>query len=441
MSLKTYRFCLYPTRKQAETLQWTLDRNREVYNAALQERRDAWAVCKQHPNYYDPAWRQEHVREYSVSCYDQIKQLPEIKEARQEYKEIHSQIVQDTLRRVDKAFKAFFRRVKSGEEPGYPRFQGKDRYDSFCYPQAGFGVEKRGDKKHVLMLSKIGPIKIKLHRPIQGAMKTCTIKRENERWSVCIACEVGTTQRTPYTDEAVGVDVGLYHLAALSSGDVIDNPRFYRQAEQKLAKIQRELARKKHRSHRRKKTVQRLSKASRKVRTQRQDFLHQWSRRLVNTYEAIVFEELAPSNMSKAPKPKQDEQTGAYVSNGAAVKAGLNKSIQDAGWSTFIAMCEYKAENAGTVQVKKVDPYKTSQVCSGCLHEGPHKDLSERVHICEACGLVLDRDVNAAKNILALWQEGLHLRPAPKEKQPKTKKNAQARTEPSEDAPLRSPWL
>ncbi len=354
---------------------------------------------------------------------------------------MHSQVLQETLRRVEKAFKAFFRRVREGQTPGYPRFQGKDHYDSFCFPQGGFGVEKRGEKKHVLILSKIGHIKIKLHRPVQGAMKTCTLKREGKAWSVCIACEVGILKRTPHTDEAVGVDMGLYHLAALSSGDVIDNPRFYRQAQEKLARMQQDLSRKKKGSHRRKKTVQRLSKAYRKVRNQRHDFLHQWSRRLVNTYETIVFEELAPAKMSKRAKPRQDEE-GTYLANGAAVKSGLNKSIRDAGWSTFIALCEYKAENAGIVKVVKVDPYKTSQVCSGCLHEGPHKDLSERVHTCEKCGLVLDRDVNAAITILAVWQDGLKLRPAPKTKKPKTRqKNAQARTEPLEDAPLRSPRL
>ena len=238
MSLKTYKYRLYPTRKQAETLQWTLDRNRELYNAALQERRDAWVVCKHHTNYYDPQWRDEHAREYSVSCYDQINQLPAIKEIREEYKDIHSQVIQETLWRVDKAFKAFFRRVLAGHTPGYPRFQGKDHYDSFCYPQAGFGVEKRGEKKQVLILSKIGHIKIKLHRPIQGAMKTCTLKREKERWSVCIVCEGAPTKRTPYIDEAIGVDLGLSHFATFSSGDLIDNPRFYRKAEQKIAGIQ-----------------------------------------------------------------------------------------------------------------------------------------------------------------------------------------------------------
>jgi putative transposase len=405
-----------------KTLQWTLDRTRELYNAALQERRDAWAIIKRHPNFYDEQWRKQAVKDHSVTCYDQINQLPELKELQEEYKNIHSQVLQETLKRVEEAFKAFFRRVKNGEKAGYPRFQGRDRYNSFCYPQAGFSLE--GNR---LALSKIGHVKIKLHRPIQGTIKTCTVKREGDYWYVTVSCEIEATQEkhTPYTDQAVGIDLGLYHFAALSTGDIIDNPRHYRKAEKKLVGIHKEVARKKRGSKRRKKTIKRLSKAYRKVRNQREDFLHQWSRRLVNIYEAIVFEDLKPANMSKAPKPKQDED-GKYLPNGAAVKAGLNKSILDVGWSTFVTMCQYKAECAGMTQVYKVDPYKTSQVCSVCLHEGPHKDLSERVHACEACGVVLDRDVNAALNILAVWQDDLKLRPElKKQRKPRSGRDLQ----------------
>jgi putative transposase len=415
MPMKTFKFRLYPTKKQAETLEWTLARCCELYNACLQERRDAWAIIKRHPNFYDEEWRKQAMKDHGVSFYTQSNQLPEIKELREEYKDIYAQVLQDTLRRVDKAFKAFFRRAAAGQKAGYPRFQGRDRYDSFCYPQAGFSLE--GSK---LVLSKIGHVKIKLHRPVQGTIKTCTIKREGDCWYVALSCEIEATQekRTPYTDQAVGIDLGIYHFAALSSGDIIDNPRHYRKAEKKLVAVQKEVSRKKRGSNRRKKAIKRLGKAHRKVRNQRQDFLHQWSRRLVNTYEAIVFEDLKPANMSRAPKPKQDEN-GKYLPNGAAVKAGLNKSILDAGWSNFVSLCEYKAECAGAVQVYKVDPYKTSQVCSACLHEGPHKDLDERVHTCEECGLVLDRDVNAACNILAVWQDNLKLRPEPKAKKPR----------------------
>jgi putative transposase len=420
----SYKFRLYPTRKQAASLQWTLDRCRELYNAALQERREVYKYTGKGTNYNA-----------------QADQLPEIKEIRPEYHDIYSQVLQDVLRRVDKAFKDFFRRVKNGEKPGYPRYQGKSRYDSFTYPQIGFSLTH--DNR--LCLVKIGSIKVKLHREIKGKIKTCTIKREEEHWYVCFSCEVESRdqQQTPYTDEAIGIDLGIYHFAALSTGDTIESPKYYRQAEQKIARLQRKAARKKKSSKRRKKAVQQVAKAYRKVRNQRKNFLHQQSRQLVNTYETIVFEDLAPSDMSKCPEPKQDETTGHYLPNGASQKAGLNKSILDAGWSTFVAMCMYKAACAGTVQVVKVDPYKTSQVCSHCGKEGPHKDLNERVFTCEHCGFVLDRDINAAINILKVWH-GLDLHVASKRKRQRKRKNKlQARTEPSEaaskKAPLRSP--
>jgi putative transposase len=204
--------------------------------------------------------------------------------------------------------------------------------------------------------------------------------------------------RTPYTDEAVGIDLGVSKLATLSTGDVIENPKHYHKAEKKLAKAQQALSRKKRGSHRRKKAVQRAAKLHRKVRNQSNDYLHRWSRRFVNTYETIVFENITPANLSKRAKPKQDEGTGQYLPNGASAKSGLNKSIMDAGWSMFIAMCEYKAENADTVQVVKVDPKYTSQVCSSC---GTVRKKA-RWHSCE-CGCELDRDHNAALNIKALW--------------------------------------
>jgi len=381
MSKKTFKYRLYPTRKQAASLQWTLDHCRELYNAALQERKEVYKYTGKGTTYNA-----------------QSAQLPEMKELRSEYKEIHSQVLQDVLKRVDKAFAAFFRRIQAGEKAGYPRYQGRNRYDSFTYPQAGFSITH----SNRLCLAKIGTIKVKLHREVQGTLKTCTIKREGEHWYVCFACEVEEQTKLPYTDEAIGIDLGLYHFAALSTGDLIDNPRPYRRAEKKLQRAQQALSRKKRGSNRRRKAVQRVARCHRKVRNQRNHFLHEKSRQLVNTYETIVFEDLAPSKMSKRPKPKQDEETGRYMPNGASQKAGLNKSILDAGWSQFVQRCQYKAANAGTTVVC-VDPYKTSQVCSGCGEEGPHKDLSERVHTCTHCGLVLDRDVNAAVNILNVW--------------------------------------
>jgi putative transposase len=380
--MRTYKYRLYPTKQQEEKLAWTLDRTRELYNAALQERREIYKYTKTGTTYNA-----------------QANQLPEIKEIREEYKEIHSQVLQDTLRRVDKAMKAFFRRVKSGEVPGFPRFQGKNRYDSFTYPQAGFAIEGRK-----LVLSKIGAVKMKLHRKVQGIIKTCTIKREGDHWYVCLACEVEQVKRTPYTDEVVGIDLGVSKLATLSTGDVIENPCHYRKAEAKLARAQQELARKKRGSNRRKKAVQKVAKLHRKTRNQRNDYLHKHSRWLVDCYETIVFEDIAPANLSKRAKPKQDEATGQYLPNGASAKSGLNKSILDAGWHQFITFCEYKAVDAGT-RVVRVDPKYTSQICSSC-GAVVKKKLSERWHSCE-CGCELDRDHNAALNIRALGLKAL----------------------------------
>ena len=170
MSKQAYKFKLYPTRKQRERLQETLDACRALYNAALTERCDAYNFhVRQHPNYYDAATRSERSREVGITYYSQATQLPEIKNIREEYTDVHSQVLQDVLRRVQKAFDAFFRRVRHGEEPGYPRFQGKGRYDSFTYPQAGFSLTH----DHRVCLSKIGSIKVKLHREIKGTIKTC----------------------------------------------------------------------------------------------------------------------------------------------------------------------------------------------------------------------------------------------------------------------------
>lgn len=394
MSKQAYKFRLYPTRKQLARLQETLDACRHLYNAALTERRDAYHYhVKQHPNYYDESIRKERSREIGINYYSQAKQLPEIKELQEEYCDIHSQVLQDVLRRVQKAFDAFFWRCKNSQEPGYPRFQGKGRYDSFTYPQAGFSLTH---DNHIT-LSKIGSIKVKLHREIKGIIKTCTIKREGDAWYVMLACEVEHEQLEE-CQEAVGIDLGLLHFATLSTGETIENPRHYRKAEQRLERLQQALSRKKRGSHRRRKAVKQVAKVHRKVANQRRDFLHRQSRKLVNAYGTMVFEELQPANMSKRPKPKQDEN-GKYLPNGAAAKGGLNKSIGDAGWGLFQQFCTYKAANAGRA-VLFVNPQYTSQVCSGC-GQVRKKNLSERWHSC-ACGTELDRDHNAALNILAL---------------------------------------
>jgi putative transposase len=394
LTRKTYKYRLYPTRQQEQTLFWTLTRCRELYNAALQERRDAYRMAG-----------------VSIRFYGQSDQLPAIKQERTEYADIYAQVLQDVLHRVDKAFAGFFRRVKAGQKPDYPRFQGRNRYDSFTYPQDGFALAgwKKGPSKHnaTLTLSKIGDVKTRLHREMQGRVKTCTIKHEAGQWYVCFSCVV-EAEALPESQEAVGLDLGLLHFATLSTGETVENPRHYRKGQKRLALEQQHLSWCKRGSHRRERARRAVARAHRKIRNQRRDFLHKASRTLVNSYGVLVMENLHILNMSKAPAPKPDsDQDGAYLPNWASVKAGLNKSILDAGWGQFQALCVAKAESAGRT-VAFVDPHFTSQRCSQC-GAIVKKDLSERWHAC-SCGCELDRDQNAAINILLAWKTPTVLR-------------------------------
>jgi putative transposase len=413
MSIKTYKYRIYANKATTDNLYGVLNLCRELYNAGLQERRDAYETCvKRHPNYYDEPTRKQLAKEHAISIYEQKRDLVEIKEVlRPEYQDIASHVLQDVLFRLEKAYKRFFQRVKNGENPGYPRFQGRYRYTSFTYPDgAGWKLDAvtrpadtQGMVRVNLRLRKIGTVKLHLHRDMAGTIKTLTIKREGEDWYACFTCEIGKPEALDVRYEDVGIDLGVTHLAALSNREFIDNPRHYRKAEKHLKKVQEALSRKKRGSHRRKKAVQAVAKAHRRIRNQRQDFLHKQSRLLVNRFQVIAFEDIQVANLLKRPKPKQDEETGQYLPNGAAAKAGLNKSISDAGWSQFVQLCIYKAAWAGRTLVQ-VDPRYTSQICSGC-GAVVKKELDERWHSCE-CGCELDRDTNASINILrAAYQQ------------------------------------
>jgi putative transposase len=372
MCKKAFKYRLYPSKQQEQVLVKTLALCHELYNASLEERTEAYRMSK-----------------VTITYNQQAIQLPDIKELRPEYTDIYSQVLQDTLRRVHKAMQNFFRRVKAGEKAGYPRFKSYHRFDSFTYPQSGVSLTQ--DNR--VCLSKIGSIKVKLYRPIEGKIKTCTIKREVDQWYIIFSCEVEVTKPLPQSNELVGLDMGVTHFATLSDGTVIDNPRHFRRSQKHLAKISQQLARCKKGSHRRAKVRKQLAKTHQKIKNQRKDFLHKESRKLVNTYGTLVFEKLQPANMTRRPKPKVDDKTGEYLPNGAAAKAGLNKSILDAGWYQFQQYCTYKAEDAGRV-VLFVSPNYTSQICSGC-GQIRKKELSERWHSCD-CGAELDRDHNAA---------------------------------------------
>ncbi len=361
---KAFKYRLYPTKQQEETLFWTLARCRELYNAALAERKEAYRMSGK-----------------SVSYYEQKRDLPEIKsEIREEYQQIHSQVLQDVLLRLDKAFKAFFRRIKSGEEPGYPRFQGRNRYDSFTYPQGGYSLDVDG-KRATVTLSKIGTLKMKRHRELDGVIKTCTIKYEAGQWYAVFACEVKPPEPLAVVGSEIGIDLGITHFAALSDETFIESPRYYRQAQADLKHKQQALARKKRGSHRREKARKQVAKAHRKVRNQRRDFHHKQAKKLIQEHQVIVFEDLQLTNLVKHAKPKQDAETGQYLPNGASAKSGLTKSILDNGLGQFVQIVTYKAACAGR-NIYKINPKYTSQICSACGKKGPKKDLSERVHIC-----------------------------------------------------------
>lgn len=418
MSIKAFKYRIYANTCTTEKLHWVLAHCRELYNAGLQERRDAYEMAvRRHPNYYDEECRKQLTREHAVGYYEQKRELVDIKALRPEYQEIASHVLQDVIMRLKRAYDDFFRRVQNGEQPGYPRFQGKNRYDSFCYPDgAGWKLEakerpaeKQGIVRVNLKLTKIGTVKLHLHRNIQATIKTLTIKREGEHWYAIFTCEVGKPDPLPTSYEEVGIDLGVTHFAALSNGEFIDHPRYLRKAEKKLARAQQALSGKKLGSHRRKKAVQRVANCHREIANQRKDFQHKASRKLVNQYQVIVFEDLQVKNLTKAPAPKQEEETGKFLPNGAGAKAGLNKSILDAGWSTFTQMVSVKAAWAGRTVIF-VDPSKTSQRCPGC-GTIRKKTLDERWHSCE-CGCELDRDTAAAKVILSLGRKQLFGRDA-----------------------------
>jgi len=355
--MKAYKYKLKPSAKIIAIFQSWLAVLCELYNAALQERRDAYRI--------------NHI---SIGYQAQANQLPEIKAGRPDLAGVHSQVIQNVLKRVEFAFDNFFLRVKEGQKPGYPRFRSSSRYDSFTYPQSGFSL--KGKK---LQLSKIGKVEVHLSRPIEGEIKTCTIKREADGWYVIFAVEESKKEVAPAPKESVGVDVGIESFATLSDDEAapIENPQYFRRAESDLRKAQRRVSRRVKGSKRRKKAVRLLQKKHLKVRRQRRDFHFKEARKLVNQYQSIKVEDLNIQVMVK--------------------NHHLAKSISDAGWGQFIMIVVYKAEEAGRTVIK-VNPSYTSQDCSGCGHRN-RITLATRIYSCSQCGLVIHRDRNGARRI------------------------------------------
>jgi len=356
-----YKFRIYVKKQQEARLNHTLEVCRHLWNDDLADRNNTW-------------------KEQGITrTYNQQAALLRIEKGQNRYPGVHSQVLQDVLKRLNRAFVNFFGRVREGaEKKGYPRF--KSRYKSITYPQSGFKLE--GSR---LTLSKIpGSIRIFMHREIEGMIKTCTINKDGTgAWYVIFVTESEAPSKVK-PDKAIGVDLGISHAVVTSEGQCFDYPRYLVLAQKQNRAAEKSLHRKVKGSQNRKKAQHRLSVIGKRVTNLRDEFLHQVSRKLVDSADVIVFENLNISEMFK--------------------NHSLAKHIQDVSWGKLIQFTQSKAERAGK-SVVFVDPRNTSQMCSSCGIPVP-KDLSERVHACPVCGLRLDRDHNAALNILTLGLRG-----------------------------------
>jgi len=363
---KTYKYRLFPNPRQTTLLEQSLDSCRWLYNHFLEQRINSWETKKE-----------------SLSRYGQDATLKSLKQEYPFLADVFSQVLQNVSMRIDLAFRAFFRRVKSGDKPGFPRFRSKFRYDSFTYPQSGFKL-----LKNVVRLSKIGGVKIKLHRPVEGKIKTCTIRRTlTGKWFVTFACEIEHKPIEQSINPSIGIDMGLSHFATLSNGEQVDNPRFFRKEEKVLAKAQRKFSAQKKATKARRKARKVVARIHERINNKRHNFAHQESREIVNRFNTISVEDLSINDMKK--------------DNFRCI----NKSIGDAAWRMFLNLLDYKAEYAGKRAVK-INPVFTSQNCSRCGNR--HKlNLSDRIYHCPVCSLSLNRDVNAAINICALGLQRL----------------------------------
>lgn len=424
---KTYKFRLYPNKKQQERLETVLDICRWLYNSALQERRD---------NYKQ--WQRYQVGpKPQISYYTQSKELTEMKDDLPELKLVYDKILRDVLIRLDKTFEAFFRRLKNKEKPGYPRYKSQSRYDSFTYPAAALegveGLDKAPGwslKNNKLALSMgrlaepIGPIKIKLHREAYGKVRTLNIVRKSAgHWYACFSViQEKTISNDPsqleMPPDAVGVALGLENFATLSTGEVIGNPRFHHKSVAQLAKTQQKFSNKldakkknkvketKDNCRNLKKARQAVAKIRMRVANQRQDFLHKVSRRLVDQFNTIVLPDLEIKSLVQRSAPVLDGEKSqaygvlVYAPNNNTLETEFRKAILNAGWGQFILYTSYKAAEAGKECIK-VKAHNTSQSCCVCawISDNPLPPAI-RKFVCGRCGLNLDRNWNTAINLL-----------------------------------------
>jgi putative transposase len=391
--IRAYKFLMRPTVRQGQALGEMLRDHCSLYNGALQERRDAY----------------RHISKTTVRYGMQSAQLKEIRAfdpERQGRWSFSSQ--QATLRRLDKAFAAFFRRVKSGQRAGYPRFRGVNWFDTVEFPKDGDGCRwdsTSHDPVTRVRLQGVGHVKVNRHRPVVGKVKTISVKREGRKWFVVLTAEQEQPEPLPGTGSVVGIDLGIANFFADSNGGFVENPRHGRHAAARLEAAQQALSRfprrqAKDRTANHQRAVEQVAKLHGKVRRQRLDHAHKTALGLVREHDFIAHEDLKIRNMSKTPAPKPDpDQPGTFLPNGAAAKAGLNRSINDAGWGVFLAILNAKAESAGR-EVMAVDPRNTSRTCPECGHTAKENRPTQEKFHCVACGHTAHADTVGALNVL-----------------------------------------
>src|ERR1035438_8488415 len=322
---RTFRYRLHPTKHQTQALLRQLELQRELYNAALEERISAWTVRRQ-----------------SVSFFDQCRTLTSLKDVRPEVLTSGVDLCRGTLKRLDWAFSAFYRRNKRNESPGFPRFKAADRFDSLQWEDVSGWKLKFRDRR--LYLMGIGEVKTNYHRPFTGEPKAITVKREGAKWWLSVRCVNVPAMPLVPTSCQIGIDLGVVNHIATSDGEPKKGNHFGSKAQQNLARAQRELATKQRGSNRRRRQVEEVVRLHCKIKNQRSDAAHKLSRQLVNDYDFIAIEDLKITSMVRAPRGRPDPvHPGAYLPNGASRKAGLNRSIHDAGWGQAVSRGERNA--------------------------------------------------------------------------------------------------
>jgi putative transposase len=357
--IRSFRYPLKPTRAQEVVLTEWLARCCDLYNAGMEQRRQAWG-------------RQR----VSIQKFDQFNELPELRKSDPEWAAIPAWVMRSPLERLDNAFRAFFRRCKAGETPGYPRFKPRYSYDSFSFPYKT-GVRPIRVENGEIYLPKLGPVKFHAYRELQGDPLVVSVTRTARGWSLAFVCKLGEAPAKVAVKSVVGIDVGLEAFATLSNGERVENPKFFAQSEALIARHQRSISRKRRGSRSRHQAKRQVARAYERISNRRFDFARKLACDLYSRFDLIAHEDLEIQKMAR----------GVFA-----------KPIKDVSWGLFIRCLQSKAEKAGKHCIG-VDPRGTSQTCSACGRV-EKKGLSEREHRC-VCGLTVHRDLNAAVNVLA----------------------------------------